>query len=150
MSVFALALARYLTAQGHGTFDGLGTRSDIYVGRQPPKSPANIIMVNPTGGVPVLAGGTRPYDEPTVQLLVRSACREDAAGLRRAQGLYDALHGLHNVTMDATGDDPVYVVRVLAQQSAPISAGVDGEGRSLWSINLAARVRNSTAHRSLV
>jgi hypothetical protein len=150
MSVFAISLARYLHAQGLGTFDEFDARSDIHVGRQPPKSPANVIMVNPTGGVPVLAGGARPYDEPTVQLLVRSACHEDVAGLRRAQGLYDALHGLHNVTMDATGDDPVYVVRVLAQQSAPISAGVDSEGRSLWSINLAARVRNSTAHRSLV
>jgi hypothetical protein len=150
VSVFALSLARYLDAQGLGIYDEMDARSDIHVGRQPPKSPANVIMVNPTGGVPVLAGGSRPYDEPTVQLLVRSACREDVAGLRRAQGLHDALHGLHGVTFDASGDDPVYVVRVLAQQSAPIAAGVDGEGRSLWSINLAARVRNSTANRSLV
>ena len=150
--MFVFALARYLDVEGLGRFVEDGVSGDIFVGRarRLPQHPGNLIAINPTGGIPQEAGGTLPYDEPTCQLLVRAACHHETDGLRRAQALYDALHGLHGLTMDAGGPDAVYVVRVLAQQSAPLAVGADAEGRSLWSINVAAVVRNPNVNRSLV
>lgn len=150
--MFAIALARYIDDLGLGRFDEVGMAGDVFVARSRrlPKNPGNLISITPTGGIPQEAGGTLPWDEPTCQLMVRAACHQELDGLRRAQALYDALHGLHALTMDPGGEDEVYVVRVLAQQSGPLAVGADAGGRSLWSINVAALVRNSTVNRSLV
>ena len=150
--MFAVALARHLDDLGLGRFDEVGMAGDVFVARggRLPKNPGNLVSITPTGGIPQEAGGTLPWDEPTCQLLVRAACHHELDGLRRAQALYDALHGLHGLTMDEGGEDEVYVVRVLALQSGPLAVGADAEGRSLWSINVAALVRNSTVNRSLV
>jgi hypothetical protein len=145
MSVFGIALARYLSAEGFGDYQEYGARGDIFYAELP-EAPDRAILVMPTGGLSDVAGGTLPYDEPTVQLLIRSERGEPEAGERRAWEIYDALNGLHRVTLNLGGQDEIYLVGMTAP-IPPYHFQKDRNGRHLWTLNLQAIVKRPSRHR---
>ncbi len=149
MSVFGVALARYMTNQGLAIYDPDGVGGDLFYARLP-SSPDQAVMIMPTGGNPLLASGTLPYDEPTVQIMVRSERGQPVAGERRAWAIYDALNGLHRVTLDPTGEDEIYLVGMTSMQTGPVHIRTDNMGRDTWSLNFQARVKRPSQHRAAI
>jgi len=140
----AIAAARYLSGKGLVAFDEAGTAGNCFLNNLPAQ-PNLAVMIKQTGGNPVEAGGSIGYDEPTLQLLVRSS-RDPRPGALLAQSLYDEMVGLRGV-LDPAGEN-LTLVRCLAAQSAPVHVGTDENERHLYSINLALHVRHVTQHRA--
>ena len=145
MALFGVALARYLDEQGIGEYDELGAGGDIFYAEMP-AAPDKAVMVMPTGGLPLQASGTLPYDAPTVQIMIRGERGQHVTGERLAWRIYDALNGLHRVTLDSGGEDEIYLVGMTVP-IPPVHIGTDSQGRSRWSINPSARVKRPSVHR---
>ncbi len=145
MSVFGVALARHFDLLGLGDYDPDGVGGDVFYARMP-SSPDKAVMIKPTGGEPLLAGGTLPYDAPVAQVMIRGERGEPVDTERRAWAIYDALHGLHRATLDPGGQDEIYVVGMTAIQP-PTHVDTDRSGRDTWTINIRAIVRRPTMHR---
>lgn len=140
-----VALAVYLDAQGLVVYEPAGVTGDCFIDALP-SSPEAAVMVKATGGLALEDGAWNPWDEPTVQVLVRSPGLR--AGAERARAIYAALQGLHNTTLDPAGADAVYLITATAIQSAPAHIGRDENGRHLFSQNFALHVRADTVHRT--
>lgn len=119
-------IADYLAAQGLGT---VGV--DLFVGHLP-TAPDTALAVFATGGLPA---GSYPLDAPTVQ--VRSRAENILAAYTRLAEVYDALHGLHHITLPGG----TWVLNCLGVQSAPTGLGQDDAGRDEFVINFSLTVR---------
>lgn len=137
----ALALARYLSSAGLATFNETTPGGDTYLNALPADGPDLALAVVPTGGNPVEGDSRLGWDEPTVQLLVRSPADDRLAGIEWAARLYDHLQGWHGVM------DGISVCRVRSMQTAPAFVGLDELGRPRYSLNLALHIRAVTANR---
>lgn len=126
-------VADYLAVAGIGV-GGV----NIFIGFLP-QSPDTALSISPTGGFP--ADGKNGYDEPTFQVYTRAATY--IAAVDKANAVYAALQGMHNVTLS----EGTYVVNCLALQSAPELIGRDEQERIEFSQNFRIRVRNKTTHR---
>ena len=146
--VFGAALARHIHQLGLGTYDPDGAGGDVFYARMP-SSPDKAIMVMPSGGEPDLASGTLPYDVPVTQVMVRGERTKPLDTERRAWAIYDALNGLHRVTLDQGGEDEIYLVGMTAMQP-PVHVDTDKSGRDTWTINFRARVRRPSQHRAAI
>jgi hypothetical protein len=141
--MIAVAVAKHLGSLGLVTFDETGVTGDCFIGTMP-SGPNEAVALTPSGGNPT--SSHHGYDEPVLQVRVRGTTDPRVPYLR-ARRIYEALVGLHAVTLDFGGDDEVYVVRTVAQQSDPASIGVDDVGRHEYVLNFAFYVRALTAHR---
>ncbi len=145
MSLFGVALIRYLDVEGLGHYDESGIGGDLFYATMP-DLPDRAVMVMPTSGLTDIASGTLPYDRPTCQLMVRGERYQPIDGERRAWELYDHLNGLHRVVLDPGGMDEIYVVGIKAPVP-PVHVRTDSKGRDRWSLNLEAMVKRPTARR---
>lgn len=138
------AVGRYLTTRGVCSLDEGGVTGDTFLGNMP-SEPDLAIMLKPTGGMAL--ANELEYDEPTLQVMVRAAQYDRSTARQRLSDIYGELVGLRAVTLDPGGSEEVYVVRVLALQSAPADLGLDDNERPQFSQNFAFHVRNPTQHR---
>lgn len=116
-----------------------GAGGNVFVGFLPAR-PNRIVAVIPSGGYEADSG--LPYDEPTVQIVVRGD--EDAAwALDMWDKVYDVVQGMAAVTLP----NGLYVVSILAQQSGPVHIGKDDSGRVQYGMNLIGDILNPTNRR---
>ncbi len=141
-----VALAKYLHGLGLVAYEPSSTSGDCFIDALP-SSPEEAVMIKATGGPALPDGAWNPWDEPTVQILVRGS-EDPRGGKQVAQAIYDALQGLHNTTLDEGGADAVYLVSATAIQSAPAHIGRDENHRHLFSQNHALHVRADTPNRT--
>jgi hypothetical protein len=142
--MLAAAVAKDLDAAGLLSFDEDGVTGDAFVATMP-ASPDAAVALMPSGGQPT--NSHDGYDEPSLQIIVRSAAHDPRPGYARARAIYSHLVGLHGVTLDEGGDDEVRVIRTVASQSDPFPLGADENGRHEWTLNFVFRVRALTSHR---
>ena len=119
--------------------DGAG--GNVFVGFLP-AMPHRVVSVFPTGGYD--ADSKLPYDNPTVQLIVRGD-EDPRWALEMWDLVYARLQGMRNVTLP----NGLYVISFLAQQSGPVHIGKDDNGRFQYGLNLIAEILNPTAERPL-
>lgn len=143
--MLAAAVAKHLdTALTPVKFSESGTGGNCFVGWMP-DVPDLAVMVNPTGGQ---EQPTRdPSDSPTVQVIVRSAKGTQRVGHELAQNIYSTLQCLDRTVLDPAGVDETRVIGTTAEQSAPISLGLDAVGRPEWSLDFVFQIHNPTTHR---
>ena len=139
------ALAKYLTTAGLVTYT-TAAGGDCFPERLP-DTPDAAVMILSTGGNPTPAAATWGYDEPTVQIMVRGAPGDYKTPLARAVALYGELQGLRYVTLDAAGDDEVFVIVCESMQTAPVNIGTDLKNRYRYTLNFALHIRSLTTHR---
>lgn len=132
-------IAQYLHQQGLGVFAPDGIGGDIFVATLP-QAPDECVMLRPTGGF--AADSKLGYDDPTVQILVRGT-QDPRTGGERAQAIYGALQGLHDVALPGG----TWVVSCLGLQSGPVHIGSDGNGRHEYSLNFRFEIRSLSANR---
>lgn len=138
------AVARYLESLGLIAFDEEGTDGDAFLASMPDQ-PDEAVLLTATGGVG-LTPQSQEYSEPTLQILVRGNPHDTDGPHLRAVGIYEALAGLHRITLDP-GDFALYVVRVTALQSWPASIGQDENERFTYTQNHAFHIFHPTVHR---
>jgi hypothetical protein len=83
------------------------------------------------------------YDEPGIQVRIRSEAADVRNGESTAQAVWDALHGLGNRLL--TGG--TWLQLAVAQQGSPTYMGRDGNGRHEWVVNVRAEIEHRTVNR---
>lgn len=141
-----LAVARHLATAGLLTLDENGTGGNTFIGAKP-SNPNQLVMLKLTGGMNLSDQGDG-YDEPTLQIWTRGEPHERDWPRQKIKGIYEALVGLHKITLDPGGTAETYVVRVLALQSAPADLGRDANERWEFSQNFAFHIRSETPNRN--
>lgn len=126
-----------------GTYDPDGGGGDIFLAAMPDGAdgPDSAIALNRQPGAE--SDALFSYDEPVVQLRVRSSAGDPAAGEARAEAVYSALHGLGSRRL-AGGS---WLVLSVGTQGGPIYGGRDASGRDEWIVNLRMEVHRTTANR---
>lgn len=118
-----------------------GPGGNVFVGTVPPR-PNRCVTILPSGGFEADSG--LPYDEPTIQVIVRGD--EDARwALSMWDSVYDVVQGLAGTTLP----NDIYVVSMFATQSGPIHIGKDDSGRVQYGMNLTCEIHNPTRERPL-
>jgi len=98
-----------------------------------------LVIITEDGGLepetPSASGiGSATFREPAVQVRVRAGAWDGDSAAGKAAEIFDAVHGLRNVTMGST----VYT-RVKAQTSSPVFIGFDSpRGRPEFTISFRA------------
>lgn len=142
--MIAVALARHLASLGLLVFDETGATGDTFIGMMP-AAPDTAVAISPAGGNPT--NSHDGYDEPLVQIRTRGPAHDPRPAYLRCRDLYDAVVGLHAVTLDFGGPDEVFVIRTVAVQSDPAPIGPDDNNRAEYVQNFAFRTRSLTTHR---
>lgn len=132
--------AALLGELGLGEYRAAATGGDVFLFGLP-RDPAAAVAVTLVGGPE--ADGRHGYDEPTVLYRVRGAPGDPAGAERRAQAIWDALHGLRKRTLSGG----TRLVRCFAAQAGPVFVGVDDQGRAEWSITMSTELRRPTFNR---
>jgi hypothetical protein len=133
-------IARYLdTVANLVTYDATGTTGDVFLERMP-QTPSTAVAIYQYGGTE--ADALHGYDSPSLQVKVRGTA-DPTVSRALAQDIYDALHGLSDVTLP----DGTALEDCIGTQSGPVSIGVDGNGRHEHVVNFRTEIRN-TANRS--
>lgn len=83
------------------------------------------------------------YDEPIVMFRVRDLPGQPVAAERRAQAVYDALHGLRRRNLPGG----TVMLSCHGTQAGPTYVGADDQGRHEWSVMVTAELRRRTANR---
>lgn len=116
-----------------------GAGGNVFVGGLP-SAPNRIVAVIPSGGYEADSG--LPYDEPTVQIIVRGD-EDPRWALDMWDAVYDVVQGMGSITLP----NGLYLVSLFAQQSGPVHMGKDDSGRVQYSMNLLAEILNPTNRR---
>jgi hypothetical protein len=141
----AIAVAKFLHSLDLVDLHLTDAGGDAFIGHMP-DAPAVAVMVTSTGGVE--QASRLPYDEQTIQIIVRGDVRDPLGGYDLARRIFDALQCLDLVTLDDGGEHETFVMSTTAMQSDPVPMGRDGNDRSEWSLNFRMSVAAPTAHRS--
>lgn len=144
--MIAVAMAKYLDAQGLLSYEPASATGDTFIGHLP-SSPDVAVMVMPYDAEPLPERGSLPWDEPILQLMVRGAPDDPITPYATARALYEALQGLRYTTFDEGGDDQIFVVSARCLQSDAFHLDVDENRRHRYVVNVAVHVRAATAHR---
>jgi hypothetical protein len=131
-------MATYLDTEGlvdYNTPNGGNVFIPSYVGVD--SAPDIAILIRPTGGG--RADGKREYDDPTIQIIVRSTT-DPTPGMTKAQAIYDKLHGFHVSTFTTGGRK---IINCVGIQSQPAYIGMDANGRHEYSLNFQLHVQNT-------
>ena len=143
------AVARHLTdlvddltytpagAGGNVSIEAMASTPDLYC------------TVLAWGSNPVDGAELHPYDEPTIQVAVRSDPHRSREARAVAQAAYDALIGLTSTVIAEGTDDEVYVV--LVKQGTPVIriGPPDDNHRSTYGFNVAVHHLAPTTNRPL-
>jgi hypothetical protein len=138
------AVAKYLAGLDLLAFDAEGVTGNTFIDTMP-SAPDTAVAIFGTGGQPT--NSHDGYDQPVVQVRTRGAKHDPRPPYLRARAIYEALVGLHSITLDDGGDDEVRVIRTVALQSDPAPIGADDNDRHEFVINFAFYIRALTAHR---
>jgi hypothetical protein len=82
------------------------------------------------------------YDKQAIQVRVRGEGVDSRDTEATAKLLYEALHGIGDVTLPGGA----YLINSVAQQ-APFSMGIDAQQRALYAFNIYTEVRANPTHR---
>lgn len=117
-------------------FDGAGTIN--LFSTLLPDTPDQAVAVIERGGLPpvmVLTGwppvGESKLDQPVFQVRIRSGMTGYLAGNTLAQGVYSALQGICETTINAGGA----LFHLITAQQSPVYLGRDARERHEWSQN---------------
>lgn len=116
-----------------------GPGGNVFVGMLP-ANPNRVVAVIPSGGYEADAG--LPYDEPTIQIIIRGD-EDPRWALDMWDKVYDVVQGITSTTLP----NGLYVVGLFAQQSGPVHMGKDDSGRVQYSVNLLGEILNPTNRR---
>ena len=105
-----------------------------------PKKPNRCVAVYSRPGPE--ASSLHPYDEPHVQILVRSD-EDPRWGLDMWQAIYSVLHAKRYVTLP----DGTRLMWALVVQSSPVHLAPDENGRFILSMNVRTETYNPTVER---
>lgn len=134
-------LAQLLHNLGLGAYRADGSAGgDIFLFAAP-TSPDSAITITPYAGVE--ADSKLGYDEPRFQIRTRAPAADSRVAMQRAQAIYDALHGLSNLTLPGG----TWLCLMIGLQSGPASLGRDANGRLELVLNFRAELRRTTIHR---
>ncbi len=141
--MIAAAIAKYLNAKGVVVFKEDGPGANCFIGHLPVE-PEIAVKLTP------LPGSKPPdvkyaYSSPGLQVWVRGTLNpRDSHDL--AEQIYSELHNLHDVTLDAGGQDEIRLLLSKAKQE-PHHMGEDAMGRHEWAFNLDLFVTAPSIHR---
>jgi len=124
MSTILEAVGNYLVAQGYGT---LGT--DIFLGLMPDKPDVCIGVYENEGGTPDFTMGNVLFDNPSIQIIVRSAPEDYPTARDTAQSIRLLLSQVSNATLSG-----ITVLRI-APVSSLLPMGGDTNDRPHVSAN---------------
>lgn len=119
-------LARHLAALGLLTYDPTGTSGDTFIETMPPRPDAAVSLTLYDAGPPTARDDAA---DQRLQIRVRGG-PDPRVSRRRAQAIYDALHGLTDVQLG----DGTYLVLVTAR-GIPAPMGNDTTGRHEHAVN---------------
>jgi minor capsid protein len=135
------AFARLMALKGLGTFSLSDATGDIYLITLP-QTPDECMAVATYAGVE--SDSRLPYDEPNVQIRVRGT-KDNAPSVKaRAQAVYDAIHGLGNVTL---ADGSIMQLAV-GNQGGPIYISRDALNRHEYTVNFRTEIWRPTVNRA--
>lgn len=132
--------ARLLHQLGLGVYDDTGVTGDIYLDRLPPEPDAGFAVVRYGAGE---ADSKLPYEEINLQVRVRGPAGDARVAERRAQAVYDALHGLSNRELPGG----TQLMLAVGNQGGPIRLGPDQHDRPEYTVNLRAELHRPTTNR---
>lgn len=142
--MIAAAFAHYLDslADARLVWDVDGATSTIFVDWMPDAPTQAVAIMSQPGGsnLDKLAGR-----DAAIQCIVRGSTNRGAYDL--AEFISEQLDCLAHYTVGVGTDDELTVIGSTLQQSAPVPMGRDTQGRSEYSLNIAARIHNPTSHR---
>lgn len=135
---FALLLGPF----GLGEYRPRATGGSVFLGGLP-RDPVEAVAVTLYGSA--APDAKHGYDVLSVLYRVRGAPNDPAGPERRAQRLYDALHGLPRRTaLPGTG---AWLQRCHATTSGPVHARRDTQGRHELTVMFTAEIRRPTENR---
>lgn len=85
-----------------------------------------------------------PYDEPSIQYRLRGPATDVRVAEADAELLYDALHGLGEITLPGG----TWLQLAVGVQSGPIFIGQDANGRCEYTVNLRCDISRTSSNRS--
>lgn len=133
--------AELLAALGLGDYHADGSLGgDVFLVNMP-QSPDAAVAVNRYGGPE--SDSKLGYDRPSIQVRVRAPAGDVRTAEARAQGIYDALHGMSSRELPGG----TWLVLLVGTQGGPIPLGQDNLNRDEWTINFRAELRRQTANR---
>ncbi|WP_406321050.1 minor capsid protein [Streptomyces sp. NBC_00519] len=132
------ALARYLHAHGLLVYDPTGTSGDTFIETMPPAPDRAVSLALYGAGALDARNG---WDERSLQVRVRGTS-DPRVSRRRAEGIYDALHGLAGCELPGG----IWLV-LAAATAAPAPLGTDTNGRHEHVTNYRLDIEAPTTHR---
>lgn len=123
-----------------GVWRPAGPGGDVFLGGLP-REPRAALAVQSLAGP--AADGRNGYDEPTLLVRIRGEPNDYAGAERRAQAVWDALHGLRRRVLPGG----VRVERCYAAQAGPLYVGRDEQGCHEWSVQMSTELRRPTPNR---
>ena len=126
---------------GLGTYHADGEAGGTIFLAALPSAPDEALAIARYGGTE--ADSRLPYDEPSLQFLVRGRRADVRTAEANAQAVYDALHGLGMRTLPGG----MWLQLAVGTQGGPIYIGPDSNGRPEYTVNIRAEVRRPTPHR---
>lgn len=125
---------------GLGVWRPGGVGGDVFA-HYLPREPAAAVAVELAAGP--AADGRHGYDEPIVVVRVRGEPDDAVGAERRAQAVWDRLHGMSKRLLPGGGR----VERCFAAQAGPVWVGRDEQGRCEWSVSMNTELRRPTGNR---
>lgn len=125
-----------------GTYNADGAAGGtVFLGAAPP-APDECITVARYGGAE--SDSANPWDEPRIQFRVRGTAADSRTAERKAQDVYDALHGLGYQALPGG----TWLQLAIASGGGPVYIGRDSDnGRHEYTVNLRCDVQRTTANR---
>lgn len=140
MSTITEEIAQLLNNLSIGVYDTIGTTGDIYL-TSAADTPDNAIAVARYGGAE--SDSLLGWDEPSVQVRVRGDNVDPRLPERRAQQVYDALHGMASRRLPLG----TWLVLCVGTNGGPAYMGNDLKGRYEFVCNFRLEVRNASINR---
>jgi hypothetical protein len=124
-----------------GTYHADGTAGGTVFLATLPEAPDDAIAVARYGAGE--ADSADPWDEINIQCRVRGSAADARAAERKAQDVYDALHGLGMRALPGG----TWLQLAVAGGGGPVYIGRDINGRHEYTVNLRCELQRTTANR---
>ena len=129
-------IGSYLAEAGIGQYDEKGGQGNIFI-EHLPAAPDKVVAIFRTGGYQ--SDGKLPYDDPTIQIVVRGKPEDVVQPSDLAQAIFDELHGFRARRFALGG---YYIVNCIGVQSGPVHIGADENRRHEYSLNFQLHIQN--------
>lgn len=97
MNSSSVDIKDYLESSASAT--GLVFNTDLFISREPEEPDAVVTIYDTTGED---AQANYVYKKPNIQVRIRSPRQDYITGYATAESIFDALHGLANITINST------------------------------------------------